>query len=219
MTVLAQAGLFFYNKTMNTPLRIVFEGADSSGKTKALNLCREFYKDKAEFAEEAASHIGGPQHDESDPNAAFEFQQRVLKTQLMLEDNANKRAAELKKPLVICDRGVPGASSFHPEGMTGFLRDHGLKLPDIIARYDLVLILDPVALGDKDATQDSNPYRRLRTKEDIMLQHSVIQLAYATHPHVVHIPFTEEFEDKWRLIQESIQECVERSALKPRLRP
>tara|TARA_B100001123_G_scaffold324310_1_gene364254 strand:+ start:344 stop:928 length:585 start_codon:yes stop_codon:yes gene_type:complete len=190
---------------MNTPLRIVFEGADSSGKTKALNLCREFYEDKAEFAEEASSYIGGPQHDELDPEESFAFQKRVLKTQFMLEDNAIKRAKELKKPLVICDRGTPGGSSFNPNGMQGFLRDYQLTLEEIINRYDLVLILDPIAAGDKDTTQDSNPHRRLRSKEDIMRQHSAIQLAYRTHPHVVHIPFTETFEDKWMLVQDTIQ--------------
>ncbi len=194
---------------MKTINRIAFEGSDKSGKSKALRYCRERFSNVAEFAEEAATVLGGPKHDEADAASMFAFQSRVLETQLQLEDEAMKRAEASGKHLVICDRGVPGASAFHPEGLEGFMRDYGLDEQDILNRYNAVFLLDPSASKGVETDTESNPARKVRTQEEIMHLHHKIELAYAHHPRVIHIPYLDKFDDKWALIEPVLQQFVE----------
>ncbi len=193
-------------------IMIAFEGADQAGKTASLQRCKQYFADYAEFAEEASTLLGGPQHNESDATASLHYQKRVLETQFNLEDTAYRQAQALGKPMVICDRGIPGASAFHPLGMQGFLFDHSLERDAITHRYSHVFILDPGASAGVPCSRENNPARRERDPEDVMRQHHKIIEAYANHPNVIHIPYTETFEQKWHIIADSLVRLTARIA-------
>jgi predicted ATPase len=140
--------------------KIVITGGPCAGKTSVMEALKTKLNQDAVFVPECATLIlsgGFPAppdqkflgHEQFD-NWMRHFQCAVYHTQLALEDLATSEARLENKEMIVCDRGTIDAVAYHPEGMAGFTDQFGTTMTAMHIRYNLVIFLESLAVGQPE---------------------------------------------------------------------
>lgn len=186
------------------PLRVVLTGGPCSGKTTALPRLAAALRDRlgwhAVTVPEAATLFmrGGHAYPGSDasPPLLLSFERAVFKLMCALEDVTLTHApvaAAGRHAAVLCDRGAMDLKAYMPrDTWEALLRAEGLTEDSLLARYDVVLHLDTVAIGAAEhyvargGAGCTNDERREGLNEAIVLDAAVAD-AWHRHADVVRV--------------------------------
>ena len=185
-------------------------GGACSGKTVAMQALRTLLKDtglRVAFVDEAATDLimngfaPGPLH------SAYEFQVKVVSTQLEREEEAAAQVGE--NGLVICDRGnCDGAAYLTYDEFVDVLAKNGLTVEQAIARYDAVFCLESVATGNPGEYSCESNEARMETLEEAIALDGRTKRAWALHPNVHYVPYMNNFGKKVEALFQGIMACV-----------
>lgn len=179
--------------------KIVLTGGGHSGKTSLKDLLQKhFSKDKIFFVPEAATTLIGtnmPPSGSVDDN--FKFQLAILKNQLTMEQNVFDYAAQFKNSIVVLDRGtIDGEAYCEENNWRDILNSFGQKEISLKNRYDLIIHLESVAVGNpKEYSSESNK-ARWETAEQAAGRDAKIKNAWLGSKRVRIVPYRQSFEEK-----------------------
>ncbi|CAM9687502.1 unnamed protein product, partial [Heterosigma akashiwo] len=99
----------------------------------------------------------------------IEFERGLIDLQLQMENSFLGIAASVpKKSVVICDRGLLDVKAYMPRALWEEVLDAmGLREPDLVARYDLVLHMVTAAKGAEKFYTTANNAARKETPEEV----------------------------------------------------
>ncbi len=160
--------------------KIVLTGGPCAGKTTVLEVLRREFAGKALVVPEVATMLlsGGfplPGKDmEWSPKWQEVFQTAVLPVQIQLEAGYELVAAEKGAEILICDRGLLDGAAYTPGGVNAFCKKYGVDHSEALARYEAVLHLESLSVGDPDLYGKTNNTSRFEEAEE------AVRLEYAT---------------------------------------
>jgi len=196
--------------------RVVLTGGPCGGKTTGQERLSTFFENlgwKVYKSPETATVLlgGGVKFGDLTSEAAFNFQENLLKTMLQIENSFFSLADTCKKNcLVICDRGSMDASAFvTKEQWEAILNNNALNEVDIRDnRYNQVVHIVSAAKGAENFYTTEGHAVRRETVEEAREQDSKAAEAWVGHPYVDVIDNRADFETKMRrLIRIVAQRC------------
>ena len=184
--------------------RIVLTGGPCGGKTTCLEALKRALGDRVVLVPEASTMVlesgFSPPAEGSDFGEIElwrrEFQDAVLSTQRHLEETWARLARHSGRSLMICDRGFLDGAAYWPGGRNAFLDHFGIELDSVMARYDLVLHLESVAVSRPLLYGRANNGIRYEDVEGARRVESRVIEAWAGHPARIHVPAMETVEDR-----------------------
>lgn len=141
----------------------------------------------------------------------LQFQRKLLRTQLHLEDTFFELAMLSGKPSVLlCDRGtMDGSAYMAPAEWEELLRAEGtdnVALRD--ARYNAVLHLVTAAIGAEKYYTLENNVARTESPEQAAEVDRKLQLAWVGHPRLLVFDNSTDFEGKLQRIVDTVSQLV-----------
>jgi hypothetical protein len=110
-------------------------------------------------------------------------------------DQENRTARDHPDEILLLDRGTIDGAAYWPDGPDAYWVDLGSTLPQELARYDRVLVLESAAAVGAYDGDASNPVRFEDARAAIENGKRLASL-WAGHPSVTHVAATEEFGRK-----------------------
>lgn len=196
--------------------RIVLTGGPCGGKTTCLAALKSFLGDKVVLVPEASTMVleaGFPPPAEGAHILEIEawrreFQNAVLSTQRHLEETWARLARHSGRSLMICDRGFLDGAAYWPGGRHAFLAHFGMDLDSVMARYDLILHLESVAVSRPALYGRANNGIRYEDAEGACQVDSRVMEAWDGHPARIHVPAMDTIEDRVALLLRELQRSV-----------
>ncbi|MGO8996783.1 MAG: ATP-binding protein [Polyangiaceae bacterium] len=181
------------------PRRIVLTGGPGAGKTAILEIIRKAFCEHVAIVPESASILfrGGFPRESSDA-AECGAQRAIFHVQIELE-----RLYELGKgiDLVLCDRGTVDSVAYWPHPAEEFWRELGTTGREQLARYDVVIHLEPPA--------DGHGYHRDVVRTESAAEAAAIDArivaAWKAHPRRYSVPSTPRFLEKVKLVMAIVE--------------
>jgi predicted ATPase len=172
---------------------LVITGGPCAGKSTIMMLLETLQGDKVELVPEAATQLRGEGYvDPPDDPAARtrwmeDFQQAVATRILKLEAEAQTRALDSDKLLLVCDRGLADGFAYHPRGwlavtQTPVFTQNRLTHPKtVLNRYHAVIHMESLAVHNPLLYQTANNTARYETVEQAVAVDQAIQLVWHSH--------------------------------------
>lgn len=136
------------------------------------------------------------------------FQAQIVATQIHLETTMQALAEEAGAKAIICDRGLLDGAAYWPEGLEDFLRNFGLNLDQIHARYDLVIQLESVVVGNRNRFDRDNNPTRFEDPKEALLREQLSREVWSSHPNRVFIE-SGSIEKKIRTATDAVARILE----------
>jgi predicted ATPase len=179
---------------MNAPRRIVMTGGPGAGKTAILEIIRKAFCEHVAIVPESASILfrgGFPrEHSEAAQRAA---QRAIFHVQIELESLYESKPGIA---LVLCDRGTVDSLAYWPDGVREFWRELGTTPREQLARYDVVIHLEPPT--------DGHGYHRDAVRIESAAESAAIDAriiaAWSAHPRRYSVPSTPRFLEKVKVV-------------------
>jgi len=186
--------------------KIVITGGPCAGKTTVINALKAEFGATASFVPECATLIlsgGFPAppdqqflgHEKFD-NWQRQFQNAIYHTQLALEDLAVSEAQLENKDMVICDRAIADGIAYHPEGLAGFIFQFHIHCPQIYDRYDAVIFLESLAIGQPELFSRAGNEHRYESVENASEVNGRTRRAWYLHKNFHYIESSLSLEEK-----------------------
>ena len=192
--------------------RVVITGGPCSGKTELLEVLPGILGEHgltARFVTEVATDLIMEGFTPVTSGSACAFQKKVVEMQIEREDLACKEALEQGIDFVLCDRGVcDGAAYLTYDEFVEVLSSNGLDKSSGHARYDVVICLESVASGNPDAYTCANNEARGETAEEAAALDARMQIGWGDHPHFVHVPYMETFDEKVDAVMQVLLDSI-----------
>ena len=136
----------------------------------------------------------------------LKIQEAIFNTQLNLEEQWIHTITSLgfhgkvKKPAIICDRGIKDVEAYLPARMAGYFEtlanSRGYNVADLMNRYKGVIHLVTAADGAEQFYTLENNKARRETAEEARIVDKRIQDCWIGHPHLKVIDNSTCFERK-----------------------
>ena len=196
--------------------RIVLTGGPCGGKTTCLAALKSLLGDQVVLVPEASTMVleaGFPPPAEGANTLEIEawrreFQNAVLSTQRHLEETWARLARYSGRNLMICDRGFLDGAAYWPGGRHAFLAHFGMDIDSVMARYDLVLHLESVAVSRPALYGRANNGIRYEDAGGACQVDSRVMEAWDGHPARIHVPAMDTIEDRVALLLRELQRSV-----------
>ncbi len=181
------------------PRRIVLTGGPGAGKTAVLEIVKRAFGERVAVTPESASILftGGFPRDASPP-AQCAAQRAIFHVQLEVEAIFDARS---DVAVVLCDRGTIDGLAYWPGTPESFLSEVGTTLEEQLARYDVVIHLEPPAAGHG---YHRNGVRHESANEAAEID-ARITAAWSTHPRRYAVVSTPYFLEKVRRVMDIIE--------------
>lgn len=189
--------------------RYVLTGGPCAGKTSAQKRVKEEFEKlgyKVILVDEAATILILAGNKPGKNISVKDFQDKVIKKQLELEENAIKEAMESEsdKVLILYDRGLrDGRAYLDEETFQELLKQNELKDEELNDRYDAVFYLVTSAIGAEKYYNLENKARS-ETLEEARELDLRTRDAWKSHESVTIIDNSTEFEEKINRLIESM---------------
>ena len=174
--------------------RVVLTGGPCAGKSTVLAAIATYLPHLVEIVPEAASHAfaGGyplPEPDWSDQDW-YALQMIITYQQLRFEAEAEARAKESGKEIIVCDR-APYDNLAYRMGREAVAELVGPELTAGMRRYDLVIHLRSLAVIDPPRYQQTSNAGRYESLSAATFQEAATIAAWSPHPNRVTIAETD----------------------------
>jgi predicted ATPase len=181
---------------MSVPRRIVLTGGPGAGKTAILEIVRKAFCEHVAIVPESASILfrGGFPRERSD-DAECAAQRAIFHVQIELERLYASKASQGVE-LVLCDRGTVDSLAYWPRSADEFWKDLGTTAREQLARYDVVIHLEPPTDGHgyhRDAV-------RIESAKESAAIDARIVAAWSAHPRRYSVPSTHRFLEKVKIV-------------------
>ena len=181
---------------------IVLTGGPCGGKSKVLKILKNELTEQGYpvicISETATDmHTAGLKTGEKLP--ALVFQRSLLNLQLAKEDAYTKAIddMDIDHVFVLLDRGaLDGGTYLSEDEFKIICEEAGVTIPDLLARYDLVIHLTTAAKGADDHYTSGAGTDRHETPEEAAALDDRILKMWAGHPNRRFIPCYECFDEK-----------------------
>lgn len=198
--------------------KICLTGGPCGGKTTALSKIEREFTDmgyKVFIIDEIATRFinSGVKPFGEDSISMVDFEDILLKQQLMEEENYQKVANLIdKKCIILCDRGIFDIKSFlSKEQFDSLLNKYNLSKLKLMDNYDLVIHLNTAAKGaEKFYTTENNKARSEGLKEAI-IRDDKCQESWSFHNNFKIIDNSTDFNTKVQKVIDAIKEYFETS--------
>lgn len=199
--------------------RIVLTGGPCAGKTTCLMELGRQQGAKVILVPEASTlllsgnipppmgHWDWPKTLENKEKWRRVFQAQIVATQIHLEKTMQALAEEAGALAIICDRGLLDGAAYWPEGLDDFLQQFGLDLGQIHDRYDLVIQLESVVVGNQDRFDRDNNPTRFEDPKEALLREQLSREVWSSHPNRVFIE-SGSIEKKIRTAAEAVDRIL-----------
>lgn len=192
--------------------KICLTGGPCAGKSTALASIERELTDmgyKVFIVNETATRLidAGIKPFGDDSVSIMDFEDIVLKTQLLDEENVTKVSNILdKKCIIICDRGIFDIKSFVSKGeFNTLLKKYNLSSLSLMDNYNLVIHMNTAAKGaEKFYTTCNNKARREDIKE-AKVRDDKCQDAYSFHNNFKIIDNSTSFDIKVKRVIDEIK--------------
>lgn len=195
--------------------KIVLTGGPCGGKTTALPLLSDHFKNKGfnvHTVPEVATllHANGVDLHHHIQNHPFQLEDSIFRTQIALEDSVD-RLAQLrdKDSIIICDRGLGDFKAYvEPDDWELLLIGHRLEQEDVFKRYHHVVHLTSAAIGaEEHFTNENNPARNCPIDVARSLDRKTLG-AWSGHPKHFEVDNSTDFDGKIAKAIESIESLI-----------
>ncbi|MBQ9013977.1 MAG: AAA family ATPase [Bacilli bacterium] len=185
--------------------KICLTGGPCAGKSTALSKIEQKLTDmgyKVFVIEEGATRLinAGIKPFGNDSISMFDFEDIVLKDQLLMEDIFTKTANLLnKKCIILCDRGVFDIKSFITEvEFDALLNKYNLSKMNLISGYNLVIHLNTIAKGKQELYADKSKNNSARSEDvkEAVLRDDKCEDAWSIHENLKIIDNSTDFDTK-----------------------
>lgn len=196
--------------------RIVLTGGPCGGKTTCMAALKDLMGDRVVLVPEASTIVleaGFPPPAEDADSCEIEawrreFQDAVLSIQRHLETTLARLARHSRRSLMICDRGFLDGAAYWPGGRPAFLEHFGIDLDSVMARYDLVVHLESVAVSRPALYGRTNNGIRYEDVGGACRVESRVMAAWDGHPARIHVPAMDTVEDRVALLIQELHRNV-----------
>lgn len=195
-----------------TVSRIVFTGADVSGKTAALQVFAQEpeFSGKVLVVPEAASILIG----ELGATPPFEgerghkFQQAVAGKTEILERAAERCAQRRRIEILLCDRGLADGLAYLDGDRRLFEDLVGVSHIETLWRYHAVLFFHPPGEEAFDRFKRGNPGRVNRTYQEVMRLHYATYDAWRGHNRLFEVFSADAWVDKLNMARRHLRHIL-----------
>lgn len=184
-------------------IKIVLTGGPCGGKTTSIQAIEEEFTELGYhvlIVPEAATILinSGIKPFGNNGLSTYEFQEYVMKTQLYLEDIAEKAAQTIPaKTIIICDRGLLDDKAYITgEEYQKLTKEFHTTPLQLMSRYDLVLHLKTAADGKEEFYTLSNNSARTETIEEALDKDQKTLSAWLGHERLKIIGNDTDFKTK-----------------------
>lgn len=193
---------------------MVLTGGPGAGKTALLALIKGLASE-VEVVPETATKIIGlmkgpgfpfPQPDLSDPNNELFLQSSVACMQFISEEQGWHKIVVSGASWLICDRGLADGAAYLSNGdlaaWCATLSDLNFTPQDVLSRYDVVVHLESLAIGDPERYEkiaNNNSSRRENVEQAREVEEK-IKRAWSGHPNWIFVPSNQDLLSKLLVI-------------------
>lgn len=175
--------------------KLVITGGPSAGKTNITRLLASEFPDRLVLVPESATAVYERENTHwtlLDTDGRRGIQRRMYHYQLQ---NEELLAAANPGRILLLDRGTVDGATYWPDGPEAFFKDRNTSLEAELARYDVVVWLETVAVTGEYRREADNE-KRFESAEEAIRKGLELLDVWGQHPRFHIVPADKDWERK-----------------------